>query len=190
MDPQADHQQDQELVRAVLRGERPAVDALVRRLACVPRILALLNQRMGVVLGPEDLGDLTQDTLASLWPRMRAYNGQASLESWAYGFCFNGFMNAVRRSRRRRGAEALDEATVPSSARPAVTLEYDQLHRGLARQDEREVRVIRLKYFDGLTFDEIGTRLGISPNTAKTCHYRGIRRLATLLGAEAEEETP
>jgi RNA polymerase sigma factor (sigma-70 family) len=187
MDPQADHQQDQALVRDVLSGDARAIDALVRRLACVPRILALLNQRMGAVLGPEDLGDLTQDTLASLWPRMRTYTGQASLESWAYGFCFNGFMNAVRRSRRRRGAEALDEASVPSSTEPPVALEYDHLHRGLARLDEREVRVIRLKYFDGLTFDEIGTRLGISPNTAKTCHYRGMRRLETLLRGEEDE---
>jgi RNA polymerase sigma factor (sigma-70 family) len=184
MDPQADHQEDQALVRAVLGGDPRSTDALVRRLACVPRILALLNQRMGAVLGPEDLGDLTQDTLASLWPRMRTYTGQASLESWAYGFCFNGFMNAVRRSRRRR-AEVLDEESTPGAA--AGPLDYDHLHRGLARLDEREVRVIRLKYFDGLTFEEIGTRLGISPNTAKTCHYRGMRRLEVLLRGEGTE---
>lgn len=184
MDPQADHTEDQALVRDVLSGDARATDALVRRLACVPRILALLNQRMGNLLGPEDVSDLVQDTLASLWPRMREYTGQASLESWAYGFCFNGYMNAVRRSRHRR-VEALDEEQVQSS--PRVQLDYDHLHRGLARLEEREVRVIRLKYFDGLTFDEIGTRLGISPNTAKTCHYRGMRRLETLLRSEGSE---
>jgi RNA polymerase sigma factor (sigma-70 family) len=189
MDPQADHHEDQELVRAVLAADPRAIEVLVRRLACIPRILNLLNLRMGTMLGAEDLVDLTQDTLASLWPRMRTYNGQASLESWAYGFCFNGFMNEVRRRRRRRTNDPLEEDNVPSPAPAGAELEYDHLHRGLERLDEREVRVIRLKYFDGLTFDEIGTRLGISPNTAKTCHYRGIRRLATLLSG-GEEELP
>jgi molybdate transport system substrate-binding protein len=36
-------------------------DALVQRLGCIPRVLAILNHRMGGVLGPEDLNDLTED---------------------------------------------------------------------------------------------------------------------------------
>jgi DNA-directed RNA polymerase specialized sigma24 family protein len=82
MDSNADHLADRDLVRAVLRGESSAVDALVQRLRCIPRILALLNQRVGGALGPEDMNDLTQDTLVRLWPRMENYTGQASLETW------------------------------------------------------------------------------------------------------------
>jgi len=189
MDSPADHPADLELVRAVLRRDPTAVDGLVQRLSCIPRILAILNQRMGSVLKPEDLSDLTQDTLARLWPRMQDYTGQAALETWFYGYCFNGFMNAVRKERRLQmeRASALSES-IPSPGAPLPRLEFDHLQRGLERLDQRETRVIRLKYFDDLTFEEIGDRLEISPNTAKTCFYRGMRRLEELLRASGEEE--
>jgi DNA-directed RNA polymerase specialized sigma24 family protein len=47
--------------------------------------------------------------------------------------------------------------------------------------------VIRAKHFDGLTFDEIGARLGIPSNTAKTHYYRGIERMRPLLSSMREE---
>ena len=184
----ADHLADRELVRAVLDGDPRAIETLVQRLRCIPRILSLLNQRVGNALGPEDLGDLTQDTLARLWPRMVRYNGQAALETWFYGFCFNGFMNALRKGSRALTPAALsDQVASPDGP---VALDYDRLHHGLEQLGEHEARVIRLKYFDDLTFEEIGGRLGISPNTAKTRHYRGMRRLEELLRRGRTEVGP
>ena len=181
-----DHQADRELVRAVLARDPGAVEALVQRLRCIPRILSLLNQRVGNALGAEDLNDLTQDTLARLWPRIERYNGQASLETWFYGFCFNGFMNVLRRGNRAQPVGSLTDQ-VASPDGPPLPLDYDHLHRGLEQLGEAETRVIRLKYFDDLTFDEIGQRLGISPNTVKTRYYRGMRKLEELLRRGREE---
>jgi len=187
MDPRAEHPTDLELVRAVLRRDATAVDALVVRMRCIPRILSLLNQRMGSVLGAEDLNDLTQDVLARLWPRMQEYTGEAALETWFYGYCFNGLMNAVRKQRRLQSMQRASALTdsIPDPTAP-LRLEFDHLQRSLERLDPRETRVIRLKYFDDLTFEEIGGRLEISPNTAKTCFYRGMRRLEELLRASGE----
>jgi NAD(P)-dependent dehydrogenase (short-subunit alcohol dehydrogenase family) len=47
----------------------------------------------------------------------------------------------------------------------------------------READVIRMKHFEDLTFEEIGTRLGNSINTVKTRYYRGISRLLDRLGS-------
>jgi len=187
MEPKADHLADQELVRAVLAGDPRAIDALVERLGCIPRVLTLLNQRVGGALGPEDLGDLTQDTLALLWPRMANYTGEASLETWFYGFCFNGFMNAVRKKRQMQSVDSLPEKPAALPTRISGLLEYEHVHRGLEQLGGREMRVIRLKYFDELTFEEIGARMGLSPNTVKTCYYRGMRRLETLLRCGTRE---
>src|SRR5262245_18206394 len=78
-DASLDTSADQALVRAVQARDPPATDALVQRLRCVSGVLAALNHRAGGALGPEDLGDLTQDTLALIWARLTSYNGQASL---------------------------------------------------------------------------------------------------------------
>lgn len=186
MDASKDHNSDTTLVRAVLERDPRAVATLVERLRCIPRILAVLNQRLGNGLGPEDLNDLTQDVLALLWPRLELYNGQASLETWAYGFCFNAVRNALRRGRRRQAAGELDEALLESPA-AAPGDDYDDLQRALERLAPREGAVIRLKYFDGLTFEEIGARLSMPTNSAKTSYYRGMRKLEELLRAGQEE---
>lgn len=185
-----DHRVDGELVRAVLAGEQAAVDALVVRLGCIPRILAALNQRMGSPFGSEDLNDLTQDSLIHLWRRLESYSGQASLETWAYSFCTHGFMNELRKGQRRGRASSLEESQAEVRPVPADTLEFEQLHRGLQQLEDKDARVIRLKYFDDLTFEEIGARLELSPNTAKTCYYRGMRRLAELLRRPSVEVLP
>ena len=187
MESKADHLADQELVRSVLAGDSRAIDVLVERLSCIPRVLTLLNQRVGSTLGPEDLGDLTQDTLAVLWPRLENYTGEASLETWFYGFCFNSFMNAVRKKRPMQSVDSLLEKPAALPTRLSGLLEYEHVHRSLKQLDERQTRVIRLKYFDELTFEEIGVRLGISPNTVKTHYYRGMRRLEVLLRSSASE---
>lgn len=186
MDASKDHLSDRALVEGVLRREPWAVTALVERLRCIPRIVAVLNQRLGNGLGPEDLNDLTQDVLALLWPRLGSYNGQASLETWVYGFCLNAVRNAMRRGRRRQSYGELDESLLESPA-PVPGNEYDGLRRALDRLEEREVAVIRLKYFDGLTFEEIGTRLSMPTNSAKTIYYRGMRRLEGFLRVGQEE---
>jgi RNA polymerase sigma-70 factor (ECF subfamily) len=188
MDSSSDHPSDLELVRAVLGGDALAIDRLVERARCVPRILALLNQRVGGVLSREDLGDLTQEVLRTLWTRMSTYTGQAALETWFYGYCFNGLMNAVRRERRAPRMGPLPEA-LPSASEPRPTWEYDALEQALTQLAQREVRIIHLKYYDDLTFEQIGERLAISPNTAKTCFYRGMRRLEELLKGQREVET-
>lgn len=188
MDAQVDHGADRDLVRAVLAEEAAAIEALVVRLRCIPRILSVLNQRTGGTFQPDDMEDLTQDTLIAFWSRIPDYSGQAALETWAYGFCVNGFMSALRRRRNRGGADSIDEfaiAKVPPASSGSV--EYEHVHRGLELLDEKETRVIRLKHFDDLTFEEIGARMRMSPNTAKTCYYRGMKRLEELLRRGREE---
>jgi RNA polymerase sigma-70 factor (ECF subfamily) len=189
MDAPVEHGGDRELVQAALEGDLRAVELLIARLRCIPRILGLLNVRMGRVFSAEDLLDLEQETLATLWPRMCSYTGQASLETWVYGFCFNGFMNVARKARRRRPVGALDAEQLAARETGAAPSDFERLQASLASLAEREARVIRLKYFEDLTFEEIGRRLALSPNTAKTVFYRGMKRLEALLrGTHREGE--
>jgi RNA polymerase sigma-70 factor, ECF subfamily len=190
MSTPAEHDEDRDLVRAALASDPEAVARLVARLGCIPRILALLNGRMGRVFSGEDMRDLEQETLATLWPRMRSYTGQAALETWVYGFCFNGFMNGVRKARRHRPVGALQEQDLARSEPGAGLADLELLLAALERLEPREASVIRLKYFDDLTFEEIGRRLVLSPNTAKTAFYRGMRRLEELLRGRDREEEP
>jgi RNA polymerase sigma factor (sigma-70 family) len=60
-------------------------------------------------------------------------------------------------------------------------LEFEGVHLALARLDPPADDIVRLKHFEELTFEEIGQRLLLSPNTAKTHYYRALVRLREAL---------
>jgi RNA polymerase sigma factor (TIGR02999 family) len=78
----------------------------------------------------------------------------------------------ARRSRyQKRGGGAarvvLDDTMLVSEAPAADLVALDEALRNLARHDERKARVVELRYFGGMTVDEIAEHLDVSPVTVK-----------------------
>src|SRR5688572_7021094 len=85
------------LVRSALTGSAPAIDELVQRLARVHQILAAQNARSGRLFQRGELEDLTQETMLVIWRKLDQFRGEAALQTWMFRFCFQEFMNALRR---------------------------------------------------------------------------------------------
>ena len=79
--------------------------------------------------------------------------------------------HARSRGYAKRGGKAirvpLDDVLLASESRGIDVLALDQALESLAELDPRKSRVVELRYFGGLTVDEIAGVLGISPETAK-----------------------
>lgn len=75
-----------------------------------------------------------------------------------------------KRARKRGGGEAavvLDTGVAIAAGKP---VEFDDLDRALldlGRKSERQARVVELRYFGGLSIEETGEVLGVSPMTVK-----------------------
>ena len=79
---------------------------------------------------------------------------------------------AVNRKRDKRGGSVeklqLDETIQIQAADKSVDLiELDEALNRLAKLDERQARVIELRYFGGLTIEETAEVMGISPPRVK-----------------------
>jgi RNA polymerase sigma factor (TIGR02999 family) len=75
-----------------------------------------------------------------------------------------------RKAQKRGGGQSLtvfDEALAVAGDRPIAFDDLDQALVDLARLSERQARVVELRYFGGLTIEETGEVLGISPVTVK-----------------------
>lgn len=181
--PESDLRADLVLVRAALSGQEDAIEELTTRLRCVTRMLSAQNARMGSPLDAHDLADLAQETLMILLKKLRLYAGRAGLERWIYRVCALELHNGVRRRRRRwrRTREVADGDQLVAGAGPDRDL-GEEIRLALEQLPPPEAEVIRLKHFEGLTFEEIGVRLATSPNSAKTRYYRGLGSLEELLG--------
>ena len=74
--------------------------------------------------------------------------------------------NAVKRG----GGEApvtLDTGVIAAGSRPVAFDDLDRALSDLALRSERQARVVELRYFGGLSIEETGEVLGISPMTVK-----------------------
>lgn len=184
-----DARQDLVLVQDVLRNDPRAVERFVERMRCVPRFLSALSRRLRVPLSADELADVTQDTLAQIWRKLGAYEGRAVLETWAYRFCALELSNWIRRRRREPDASSLApgrwrEAAADADDAPLVDVE--RVNTGLARLRVEEERVVRLKHYDELTFEEIAARIDAPASTAKALYYRGLDKLRSFLRPHVE----
>jgi len=175
---------DLALVRAILSRKSADLGRLAERLRCIPRLLAALDRRGPMRLGADELSDLAQDVTVLVWRKLPEFEGLSSLEGWVYGFCLLEYRNAVRRRGRLRHevrVAAIEGVPGAGGAEDPDPWAYEEVHDGLRRIGRDEARVIRLKHFEGRTFEEIGAALGISTNTAKSRYYRGLEELRPLL---------
>ena len=93
--------------------------------------------------------------------------------------------HARERHSLKRGGGALkvtfDEAALVSETRSEELLALDEALEGLALQDPRKSQIVELRYFGGLTVEETGEFLKLSPRTverewtmAKAWLYRAL----------------
>jgi RNA polymerase sigma factor (sigma-70 family) len=96
----------------------------------------------------------------------------------------------VRRKRRRGPIASLDVDPASRSSDLEQHFRFEHLYQSLDRLDAEEARVVSLKHFQNMTFEEISARTQISENTLKTRYYRGLRKLRHFLTRQDEEELP
>ena len=77
-----------------------------------------------------------------------------------------------RKHSRKRDPQApvsvnVEDMPAPEARSNIDVLALDQALRSLSELDARQAQVVELRYFGGLTLDEIATMLGISERTVK-----------------------
>ena len=180
------HPGDYSLAQRVCDGDSRATRLFLDRLSCIP---GFVHKRLAAEGAPreEDVLEITQSTLAALWKKLDRFDGTSSVETWAYGFCVfevhKWRAQRQRWARVRAGGEELPEPAVED----VRARTFDRLHSALASLPGDAAEIVRLKHFEGLTFGQIGKRLGASANTAKTRYYRALAKLRERLRGERAE---
>ncbi|MEM7310261.1 MAG: sigma-70 family RNA polymerase sigma factor [Planctomycetota bacterium] len=176
------HATDLQLVRCVLRGDRPSIEELARRTTCVARILAALNRRRGGSLNEHDLEDLAQDTLVKIWAKLAGYRGHVTFELWARRFCELELQNRLRaKARARVRQRPLPEELQQGAPRHERGDSRRLLRRHLAAVGDPDSTILELRIVEQRSFDEIGRELSRPPGTVRTRYHRVLARLRTRL---------
>jgi RNA polymerase sigma-70 factor, ECF subfamily len=173
-------------VDRIRAGDAAAFEALYR--AYWHRLYAFAYR---YVPAKEDAEEVVQDVFLRIWRRRESWLPVGTVRNYLY--C------AVRNTARDRVERAViaqrwrDREVALLSDRPAVTgLDVEayleaadvaaRVERALAELPSRRGAVCRLRLIDGLSYTEIGHRLGICEKTVETQLARGLKFLRDRLG--------
>src|SRR6185503_13655125 len=139
--------------------------------------------------------DITQAVFLKLMTHISTFQNRSEFSTWLYRMVANACLDQKRALRRLLFFGSSDEIVLPDRRKSAE-------ERYIARELEAEVRkaiaglrprlriAVLLKYFDDLSYDEIGAALGCSKGTVASRLNRGhrilARKLAHLRGVSGE----
>ena len=171
----------EELVRAAAKGRTEAFEELVR--LHEKKVYALTLRMCG---NPEDARDAAQEAFLSAWRGLPSFRGEAGFSTWLYRLASNAAIDQLRRNRRQREEDSLDagEMDAPDQS-PGPQEAGSELQRavadGLASLSEDHRRILLLREYQQLSYDEIAQTLDMDLGTVKSRISRARRALRKIL---------
>jgi RNA polymerase sigma factor (sigma-70 family) len=175
---------EHELAAAVRNGSDRAFEELYARYSA--RIRAYIAGMVGDHARAEDLA---QEVFISALRRLRQTERPIAFKPWIYEIAKNACIDEFRRTRRARevpldsepdGAET-DRWLVSSAPAPDAAIERKQSLKDLQGAfhglSENHHRVIVMRELEGLSYSEIGERLGMTRPVVESTLFRARRRL-------------
>ena len=110
-----------------------------------------------------EVEDLFQEVLIRLWNGFDHYEGRSSARTWVYRVALNTAINQDKKERRRIETVPLTVDINPFEADDPKSQQVRKLH-DLISQLELIDRSLVLLWLEGISYDEIGAIIGITPN--------------------------
>ena len=110
-----------------------------------------------------EIDDLFQEILIRLWNGFDHYEGRSSARTWVYRVALNTAINQDKKERRRIETVPLTVDINPFEADDPKSQQVRKLH-DLISQLELIDRSLVLLWLEGISYDEIGAIIGITPN--------------------------
>lgn len=158
---------DEQLVAQLRAGRSAAADELVRRYR--PAIVRFCESYLADHAGAEDVA---QDTFATLTDASKLPEG--AIKPWLYKVARNRCLDILRRHQRsptrdhkiRTGFDAPHRTSGPRTK--AARTERQELIRSIISNMPEDYRsVLMLKFYEGLSREEMAAALGVSEATVK-----------------------
>ena len=179
---------DEDLVAAARRGDRVALDTLLRR--HYGRIHAVCRRIAG---STRDADDAAQEAMIRIVRALDRFDGRASFATWTFRIATNTALDELRKRNRRPQLHALPADGDERRAEHEHPDEHAQRHvEGVADRlaieaaladlpEEFRVPVVMRDVGD-LDYSEIAEALGVPIGTVKSRIARGRRMLVDRLG--------
>lgn len=180
--PTPDTLPDEDLARAIQRGDARALNTLVER-----HHASLLGYLYRMTGGDRPLAeDLVQETFLRVLRSIRQYHSAQRFKPWLYTIATNLARDHFKRADTRR-TDPIQTGTLslpdPNQPEPTFLAHDDarQVIAALAQLPDLQRETVILRYYQDLSLAEIAETLNIPVGTVKSRLSIGLNRLKDLL---------
>jgi RNA polymerase sigma-70 factor (ECF subfamily) len=183
MDPRT----DLELVQEVRNGRRQAFTELMRRYQ--QRVYWVTRRIVG---NHADADDVAQETFVKAYLALGDFRGDSGFFTWLYRIAVNLSLNALR---KRQVVNYLQESALlskflPADSDPSRDVEEQQLdsilQKAIATLPEKQRAVFVLRYYEELSYEEIGRILKTSIGGLKANYFHALKKVQEYLRNEIQ----
>jgi RNA polymerase sigma factor (sigma-70 family) len=175
---------DEQLVAAARAGSDRAFETLFRRYR--ERIRAYI----GSVIGDEARSeDVVQEVFISALRSLRATDRPIAFKPWIYQIARNACIDQIRRGRRSeeisidaddfgpRYEGRLSNGAAETESAFSTRQDLENLRQAFGELPDSQHRILVMREFEGLSYDEIGSRMGLSAGAVESMLFRARRGL-------------
>jgi RNA polymerase sigma factor (sigma-70 family) len=132
-------------------------------------------------IGADRADDLAADVFAVAFERRATFRAPADVRPWLFGISTNLLRNEWRAERRALNAQADLTTTAGHSGADVVGVRRMEVLEALAALDADQRDVVLLFAWEGFSYEEIGSALGVPVGTVRSRLARARRRLRKVL---------
>ncbi len=164
---------DEIAIEKCRNGEREAFRHLVEKYQrqAVSHATAILSSR-------EDALDATQEAFIDAFKALKQFDSSRPFYPWFYVLLRN---RCFKMAARKRKTESIDETVIVAPNSPAQSERILALENALRSLNMEDREIVTLKYFDGLSYNELAERLQIPKGTVMSRLFHARKRLQAKL---------
>jgi RNA polymerase sigma-70 factor (ECF subfamily) len=190
------YDRESSLIERAKDGESKAFDSLIRmhQPAVARRVRRLCRKE-------EDVEDIVQEVMITLYRKIDRFQGRSSLSTWLYRIATNAFLMYERRKRRDKLTFIQDEPNQGEDRAEAFGFHLYEPTDGFSYVYEKELQnsiseamkelpeiyrqILLLRRRDGFSLREVSRLAKISVPSVKSRQYRGKQMLKAKISLDA-----
>lgn len=182
-------QEDNLLIKKYLEGDEQSLEILVKKY--LKPIYSFVYKNVG---NSAEAEDITQETFVKIWKNIKKFDQNKNFKPWIFQIAKNTSIDFLRKKKaipfskfeNEKGQNILLEnmASTPSNLIGGLS-DKKVLAAAIEGLNDREQKIINLRYNDGLSFKEIAQILKESINTVKSRYRRALSNMGKNIKNDA-----
>jgi len=124
-----------------------------------------------------DAEDLVQETFMRAYNSAERFQGKSAIYTWLYGIMRNVHLDRLRKKMKTPKHANVEDVEVVDPRKFREDTKVEVIRHEMNQLDRDTAEVIKMRYFDKLSVDEISKKLNVAPGTVKSRLFHARNKL-------------